>query len=107
MICCEDCDRDVVVKSFCYFTRNQYLFYDSTGYVFTLENFAVFAVEVQLRWKILTCPYVPRAELVFYWNMLRPYLVETYRAHKHGTPPDMSKIYMDYILFICDTWDSE
>ena len=107
MINCEDCDRDIVVKSFCYFTRNQYLFYDVTGHTLTLETFAVYAIEVQLRWKILTCPYVPRTELVFYWNMLKPFLVEAYQSQRYGTPPAMSKIYMDYVLFICDAWNSE
>lgn len=75
---CQDCDRDNVVKCYCYFSRRKEYFKEITGFAeLTFESFAVFAVEMELVWKIPTCKNIPRTELVLYWECLKPHLIAT------------------------------
>lgn len=73
---CSNCDRNNVVRSFCYFTRHPYEYEAATGELITIESFTVFATELELEWRIPVCSQVPRNELVFYWKLLEPFLVE-------------------------------
>jgi hypothetical protein len=72
---CEDCDKNNVVRSYCYFSRRKEYFKEITGQELTFESFAVFATELQLAWRIPVCPLVPRTELVMYWKCLEPLLL--------------------------------
>jgi hypothetical protein len=72
---CEDCNRNNVVCSYCYWSRRTEYYKDLTGQELTFSSFAVFAIELQLEWKIPYCSLMPRTELVLYWHCLEPFLV--------------------------------
>jgi len=93
---CENCDRNNVVRCYCYFSRRPIYFYLVTGKIFTVPAFAVFAVEMELAWSIPRCKLVPRSEHVFYWKMMYPYLVVTLQRHNAGESfQDMSNFDVD------------
>ena len=75
---CSNCDRNNVVKAYCYFSNRQDYFTDIRGEAFSTESFAVYAIEVELAWRYsVTCSY---SLLKPYWNILEPFLKEALRA---------------------------
>jgi hypothetical protein len=77
---CSSCDRNNVLKAYCYFSSRQEYFYDMRGEVFSTETFASYAVEVDLSWRYsVTCT---NSLLKPYWNILEPFLKEALRVYK-------------------------
>jgi hypothetical protein len=73
---CENCNRDNVIKAYCYFSRRQEAFLQMYGKAFTLENFASFAVKMELKWHTrVHCNLLTQETVKSYWDLLKPYLV--------------------------------
>ena len=92
---CEDCDKNNVVRSYCYWSRRKEYFKEITGQELTFKSFAVFAVELQLVWRIPVCKYVPRTELVMYWKCLEPHLLIAFHNQLCGGQSTLN-FYIDW-----------
>jgi hypothetical protein len=74
---CDNCDRNNIVRAYCYFSQNTVLFEELRGVRFSYESFSDYALEMQLKCAIdLCCISKSRGELRQYWNALRPYYIE-------------------------------
>jgi hypothetical protein len=81
---CGNCDRSIVVKSYCFYkSRPDYFFY-VTDTQFNMETFAWFAVEYQLRWKIdVSCAQMDRSKSLVLWKEVKPYLIKALQTYNN------------------------
>ena len=80
---CESCKRDNIIKSYCYFSHRQKFFEYVTGEQFTAENFVEYAVEMQLRCRlVIYCSDLTKADIWRYWGIIKPVLKEILQRPK-------------------------
>jgi hypothetical protein len=85
---CELCDRNNVVKAYCYFTKRERLFMEITTRSLNYYSFAEFAIEYSLEWKWgVTCAELSRSKAKLLWDKLKPYLVEALQKSKSSGGP--------------------
>jgi hypothetical protein len=80
---CEYCDRENIIKSYCYYSHRPEAFLIMAEKQFTLENFVNFALEMQLRCRlVVTCRFLRRAEIKTYWSTIEPMMKEILQRPK-------------------------
>ena len=73
---CENCDRNNVVKAYCYYSKNVEYFEYVSKRKFSIETFAVVAVDTLLAWSVASfCIHLGRQESVKIWISLKPHLI--------------------------------
>jgi hypothetical protein len=72
---CEYCDRDNILKAYCYFSKHQEQFLYVWEEEFNLDAFAKYAVYAQLSWKT-------RVK----WSVMLPVLIKALRESKLSEP---------------------
>jgi hypothetical protein len=83
---CETCDRNNVIKAYCYFSQRPVLFEEVTGEPFSVEAFSAYAIEVNLSWKIVPCYLSLRSEITLYWDILYKPLKKALQESQLGEP---------------------
>lgn len=71
---CDYCDRNNVVRAYCYYRSRPEFFRFVTGRSFSVKAFAEYAVEVELRWRISLCENMTRNGAREFWIVLEPAL---------------------------------
>lgn len=80
---CESCERDNVVRAYCFFKKRVVLFEYIYGEAFTVESFATFAIEMQLTWRYdISCEGMPNLQAHEYWSDIFPELKKALRESK-------------------------
>ena len=73
---CLDCNRDNVIKAYCYFSKHEKEFKEVTGNIFSTDSFAVYAVDAELKWKYNVCCN-NNTNLTYYWKVIKPFLEQS------------------------------
>jgi hypothetical protein len=80
---CDNCDRRNVIKSLCFFSNRKEQFKLVTGYQFSFETFAKYAVEMNLVWKFtVACEHMTRGQAFTYWKQIKPFLTKAFDERK-------------------------
>jgi hypothetical protein len=82
---CEYCDRDNILKAYCYFSKHQEQFLYVWEEEFNLDAFAKYAVYAQLSWKTrVKCKN--NAQVAENWSVMLPVLIKALRESKLSEP---------------------
>lgn len=84
---CEYCDRNNVLKAYCYFLRHPGCFLYTWKKELSLETFAEYAVSAQLSWKTrVSCQH--NAQVAEKWKEMLPVLTKALREAKLSEPTE-------------------
>lgn len=79
---CEGCDRNNLLKAYCYFSNRPELFKFITGNDFNVISFATFATEMQLSMKTsFTCYRTVRMDSKVLWAALEEAMIKALREY--------------------------
>jgi len=73
---CEFCNRDNVIKAYCYWSNRPISFLLLFDEEFTVDSFAAYAIDARLSWKLAECNGLSIVKAREVWCLILPSLKE-------------------------------